>query len=496
MLLHGTGTSVRRRRQRHDRWRSQDLETDPALALFALEPRVLLSSDSLLLQGASESTGIEVSGSFGGDADNDPGGVGTEPVPGSISGLKWMDRDGDGQRGTDEPGLAGVTIYSDLNGNGALDPNEPATVTSSDIAGTAIDETGRYSLRTLAPGAHLIREVVPEGYEQTSPVDGGGHALTVGPGQAISGINFGNLPLPGSVHGLKWSDVDGDGDRDSGEPGLAGVTIYSDLNDNGVLDDNEPRTQTMANDPATSFDESGLYWLEVPHGFNVIREVVPSGHVQTFPDPDVAVLSSQTIVNQPGNAVDYDITGISATAGPDGGLDTTLELTMVWADTCGMLIPDQTTFFVSHESNQVTVSLFGHQVGEVCGDFPTPESIEVNVGTLDPGIWDVRGTLHELNDPVVRSLEAHGQVLVAGGAHRLDLAPGEQVVNLNFGNHPLPGSVHGLKWHDRNGNGQRDAGEPGVPGVTIYADLDHDGALDANEPSTLTMLDDPNTPVN
>ena len=63
----------------------------------------------------------------------------------------------------------GVTIYADLNGNGALDRNEPSTVTMRDDPDTAFDEAGMYWLEGLDPGRYFIREVVPDGFEQTFP---------------------------------------------------------------------------------------------------------------------------------------------------------------------------------------------------------------------------------------------------------------------------------------------------------------------------------------
>jgi hypothetical protein len=40
----------------------------------------------------------------------------------------------------------------------------------------------------------------------------------------------------GTVTGSKWEDLDRDGTRDIGDPGLEGVTIFLDLNGNGLLD--------------------------------------------------------------------------------------------------------------------------------------------------------------------------------------------------------------------------------------------------------------------
>jgi hypothetical protein len=47
-------------------------------------------------------------------------------------------------------------------------------------------------------------------------------------------------------------------------------------------------------------------------------------------------------------------------------------------------------------------------------------------------------------------------------------------------------SASGTKFLDANGNGRRDAGEPGLPRWEIWADYDDDGLRDANEPFTVT----------
>jgi len=43
-------------------------------------------------------------------------------------------------------------------------------------------------------------------------------------------------------------------------------------------------------------------------------------------------------------------------------------------------------------------------------------------------------------------------------------------------------TASGVKYHDLNANGVRDAGEPGLAGFRIWADYDNDGVLDPNEP--------------
>jgi hypothetical protein len=80
---------------------------------------------------------------------------------------------------------------------------------------------------------------VPAGYRQTAPfatiqisrylasvasADGGGFTVTFC-NESFADLTFGNFPLPGSISGTKFNDANGNGLLDSGEAGVAGVTI-------------------------------------------------------------------------------------------------------------------------------------------------------------------------------------------------------------------------------------------------------------------------------
>src|SRR5262249_44172380 len=80
--------------------------------------------------------------------------------PATIRGLKFLDRDGDGTRDEDEPGLEGWTIFLDQNQNGALDAGESSATTGTD---------GTYEFTGLTPGTYFIAEVPQEGWVQTLP---------------------------------------------------------------------------------------------------------------------------------------------------------------------------------------------------------------------------------------------------------------------------------------------------------------------------------------
>ncbi len=68
------------------------------------------------------------------------------------------------------------------------------------------------------------------------------------------------------------------------ETGVAGVTIFIDENSNGQLDVGEPSTITTVDDPTTAEKELGRYSLsDLSPGSYLVREVVPSGFLQSFP---------------------------------------------------------------------------------------------------------------------------------------------------------------------------------------------------------------------
>lgn len=169
----------------------------------------------------------------------------------SIHGVKWEDTNGDAVRDPDEPGLPGVTIYFDLNSNGVLDAGEPRVVTMEDDLGTTtIDESGVYWLTDVESGVYLVREVVPDGFEQTfpSPIFDGAHEVTLEPGDVVEGIDFGNQPiLPAAPHiFIGTASV-------NGLPVVAGTLVV------GIIAGVEKGSTTVT-------DSSGSYTLLVDEG--------------------------------------------------------------------------------------------------------------------------------------------------------------------------------------------------------------------------------------
>jgi hypothetical protein len=98
------------------------------------------------------------------------------------TGFKWLDVNGDGIRDANEPGLAGVYIYLDLDGDARPDVGEPATLSKAD---------GSYTLTPPQAGTFQIREVVDAGFVQTFPASGF-HTAVYNGSTPLAGFDFGN----------------------------------------------------------------------------------------------------------------------------------------------------------------------------------------------------------------------------------------------------------------------------------------------------------------
>lgn len=110
------------------------------------------------------------------------------------------------------------------------------------------------------------------GYADTS---GAQRVTLVSNLHVMANVNFGDQSVLGSIRGTRWQDANQNSTRDSGEPVLAGKTVYLDTNDNGVRDVNET-TATTASDGTYAFNN-------LPAGNYIVRESLDAGASQTYP---------------------------------------------------------------------------------------------------------------------------------------------------------------------------------------------------------------------
>ncbi len=216
-------------------------------------------------------------GSAGTDSGNDFGNYRNA----TKSGTKFEDSNANGTKDTGEPGVGGVTIraYADANGDGL-------TTTGETFVSTTTDASGNYSF-TLTPGKYVVCEVLQAGWIQSFPagddectltgLGADGWAITLTSNQTDSGNDFGNY-RNATKTGTKFNDLNNNGTKDTGEPGLSGWTIraYADANGDGL-------TTTGETFVSTTTDTSGNYSFTLRPGNYVVCEVLQAGWTQTFP---------------------------------------------------------------------------------------------------------------------------------------------------------------------------------------------------------------------
>jgi uncharacterized surface anchored protein len=145
--------------------------------------------------------------------------------------------------------------------------NDPATAQLSVVT----DAGGNFTFASVPFGTFTLNETVPAGFAQTVPPPPGTLSATINLAQmTVSGLLFGNRALGQMVSGVKFNDVNGNGVRDTDEPGLAGVTIQ--------LTDAASTVRTTTTDASGAFSFTGL-----AAGSYVVSEVVPTGFRQTAP---------------------------------------------------------------------------------------------------------------------------------------------------------------------------------------------------------------------
>lgn len=175
---------------------------------------------------------------------------------GAISGYKYEDVDGDGDLSDAANALDGWEIC--ITGGDC--------VTTGDGAWA----DGYYEFADLPIGVYEICETQQIGWVQTAPSGDECHDVTIDESGDLSTNNsFGNFELF-DVSGMKFFDLDQQGDKDAGEPGLSGWTIRL-YKDGGLF-------------ATTVTDADGNYLFEdLGPGSYMVCEFIGGGWTQTYP---------------------------------------------------------------------------------------------------------------------------------------------------------------------------------------------------------------------
>ncbi len=362
----------------------------------------------------------------------------------AIYGTVWEDLNADGVWDSGEPGLSGITVYLDADDDGVFDAEEDSTVTSADDAGTpGIDETGQYGLTGLRAGSHTVRQVVLPHFQQTLPGGGAGRSITLSGNDVVTGADFGNTRSP-----TQTLDV-----PDLLAPDDTGVSNSDDLTNRNNADGSATLTfnvgSTVTGATVELFADGSLIGSAVA---STATTLVTTDGTTLLTDGAHAFTAGQTSPEYlPSDqssplAVTIDTTPPNVTVNPLSTFETSPQLT-------GQIDDAAATVSITVGGSSYPATNVGDGTWSVS---------QGTIGPLAVGVYDV----------IVTATDPAGNV-------GTDVTSDELVI-LQMG------EIRGTTYHDINGNGARDTGEPVLAGWTIYLDLDQDGRLRSNEPSTVT----------
>jgi protocatechuate 3,4-dioxygenase beta subunit len=397
--------------------------------------------------------------------------IGLEPTA-SISGVVWNDNGGpsgsgtgsDGIQNGDEEGIAGVTVY--------ICTSSPCG-SGNAIATTVTDVNGNYTFASLLDGNYYTAvdtSTLPPGNAQTGDPDVPGancgascdnqttNPVPVIDANDVTNIDYG-YTVPNTIYGSVWHDHNGDGDLVDAT-GIAGVTVR--LFDNG------------AEIGTTTTDVNGRYVFTgmLDGNYRVLVEsatlpdaVEANVNWQQTYDPDATLDDQHTIpVFVEGGNI-YGSYDFAYYQGGDYNISGT-----VYADWNSNNLLDGEPGFAA-----VTVTLYD-QNGNVVAVTTTDANGSYTFNDLPPGTFTV--VVNENNLPAQYSQseepENPGLPCTACTGQGTVTIGSASVSDFNFGYEPAGYATIGdFVWHDLNGDGYQNAGEPGLANITVNLYVDY-----------------------
>jgi hypothetical protein len=404
----------------------------------------------------------------------------------------WYDRDNDGVQDdeTGEPGVPDLPV--ELYGNSVCAGTPMSTTVTAD--GTGTDPAGFYEFNGLAEGSYCVKFLVPDGFV-VSPPSNAGDDTKDSDANATGLIQ--NIELtqddPDEDMGLSlaalgdyvWEDKNVNGIQDDGsDSGINGVTVrLLDCQGNPVLAGNTPLTQVTADDGNGN------------PGFYLFQDLMPGCYQVEFEKP---ASFNFTTPNQGDEGSDSDA---SLATGRTGNVNLVAGERNLLQDAglfqgVRIVFDKQWLDFQTQEPSEPPTLPAGFQI-----------TAESSLGTatctytagalncvyanrpplLASGLWVPVGgsyTVGEANGPAGWTLAPDDDGDYQFEApDDLDDQPPDIPPHLQCAEGAANGCVHTLVnnelpppplsalgnfvWHDVNGNGLQDDGEPGVPDVTV-----------------------------
>jgi hypothetical protein len=496
-------------------------------------------------------TAVVNSGAPGTHITNVDAGIVTQPNnTASLGDRVWNDINNNGTQDAGEPGIPGVTVnlYQDANGDGVLTGAEltPYGTTVTDAFGNYIFNGLPVTGGPVDGNKWQVEFVQPSGYSNTAvPNNNSGNDATDSDiiDNATDRTGFIRLvnnernmsvdagfvqtsPAGSLLLGDKvWKDIDGDGQQDANEPGVAGVTVK--LYQNGS--DGLPGTADDVFVGTTTTDINGNYLFTnlaastgASTNYNVEFSNLPAGFV--FTSQDAGADATDSDANSSGRTSSINLTADNLTidAGIKQGVPSGLASlgNKVWYDLNNNGIQDNGELGVSG----VTATLKDGSGNDIDSD-PMTAGVQPTVTVTNalgeymftnlpagsyqvvfsnmPNGYSISNANQGSDDAADSDGNNSGSTIMSGTTSTTGvyvLGVGEENITVDLGIVP-PANKNTLGdrvWFDVNSDGLQTMGEPGIPGVMVTLvnalgqPIDRTGALIPAGGQPVTTVTDAN----
>jgi hypothetical protein len=301
--------------------------------------------------------------------------------------------------------------------------------------------------------------------------------------------------LAASISGTVVNDLNSNGLRDSGEPGVQAATVYLDLNGNGKLDTQDvfSGSTTFTAISSGPLANSPPYFAAVANVSGVSAQFshisVSLSIARTSGGPtllDVALISPQGLVDPVQGPSGPDLLHLTAGQGFNGTLDdsgaggTTRPVqafSLKSADIYGLDPTGQWELLLADANTGAPVSPSAVALTSWSIAFAGPEP---TTQTAADGSYSFSGLA-----PGTYAVGVSGTAAPHDPTRTVTVVAGQTTTGADIAILPKPGSISGKVYNDLNSNGKRDTGEPTVQAATVYLDLNGDGKRDS-APVTVT----------
>ena len=404
------------------------------------------------------------------------------------------------------------------------------------IVGWALtDEDGHYQFCGLGPGIYVVSEETRQGWEPTSPTSSGNMVLQSGEKIVFNFLNF----APGSICGYKFEDKNSNGVWDDGEPAIEGWKVYmiedalpevhiTYTNANGYwcFDDLRADYYMVWEEGREHWTNTTQWWYEVDISSGMDVRVPDFGN---FHNVCIPIFKFNDMNGDGRYEVDTDkpIAGwkftVTGPAYPDGvdvytdedgrvcvEVNKAGRYTITEEDVLGWRHTTEPTLIRDVVSGDVLATLmFGNfESGSITGMKFYDQNLNGIRDESEPGLANwvivlIGPVSDSIQTRITDSLGAYSFEGLPGGEYLiyedLLLAPAGWIPTVppsviltigsgdaklvDFGN-AVFGNITGVKFYDKDLDGVRDDGEPGLAGWTIKLDGETDYGLEVHRTAT------------